>query len=356
MKRGATRWGWLRPSQHVLPPHDQRAWVHPSEFGSFATMPTTPLLRIKGRNVSVLMLLFLAAGVLSLANAYSSSALEALPPKVVNSIAGLPSSARQAALHTVELRYATPGHEYTTTALVVSGDLAVTTTPIPSYALITAATPSNNSIGASFVGRDDDTSFSIVQLHHWVAPTMLAPLPINTDVTAFSPLSRTSVSAPRFTYALTALGSPFTDRQGVVTYFATRSESDVNSFRSGFAVNANGAVVAMLSTNHLWYPATFVEKIANLLADGRGCHARLGVLGTTQQGGGVRISALLPDSPSAQLLHAGDVITNFNGAQVPNWNALVSDLYLTPAFSEARVTFVGPNGTQTGDVPLLCAL
>jgi len=125
--------------------------------------------------------------------------------------------------------------------------------------------------------------FSIVRLGRHVPALSFAPLPASKWVVAVSPILKSSTTPPQYAWANTILGDPKSDATGVISYLSTKSDANLNGFVDAIAVNQNGEVVAVLSTDHLWYSAQFVARIAYIVATGRGCHASLGIVGLTAQ-------------------------------------------------------------------------
>jgi hypothetical protein len=314
-------------------------------------------LRSRGaRVVAALMALALIAGTLGLTLAHNSSAGGTdLPAHVASSLDQLPAAVQVAAAHTVNLTISTPEHVQVVAAMVLAHDLAVTTTPIAANATITGSMPAHSHFHVTWVGRDQVMGFSIVHLDVAISALTFAPLPASTSVVAVSPLLRSS-GTPKYAWADTTLGDPSVDNTGVISYLATTTESDISGFSDAVAVNQAGKVVAVLSTNHLWYSAQFVAHIADIVATGRGCHSSLGIVGTNAQGGGVLVSRVIPKSPAQWLLHKGDVVTTLNAKPIETNNDLLTALYLTPAFTHAQVTFVRNATVHHTDLTLGCAL
>ncbi len=277
-------------------------------------------------------------------------------PHLAQSLAQLPASSRGAAADTVDLSIATPGHVEVVAAMVLSHDLAVTTTQIPADARITGSTPGDVGFPVNWVGRDQVMGFSIVRLGRHVPALSFAPLPASKWVVAVSPILKSSTTPPQYHWANTILGDPKSDATGVISYLSTRSDANLSRFVDAIAINQNGQVVAVLSTNHLWYSAEFVARIAYIVATGRGCHASLGIVGLTAQGGGVTVSRVIPKSPAQWQLKKGDVITALNGKSTDTFDALDTALYLTPAFTVAHITFVRDSTVHHADMTLGCAL
>lgn len=309
------------------------------------------------RLISSSMVLALILGATGLAFARDSTpANEAMPSQIALTLDSLPARVRVSAQRTVDLTITTPGHVLNVPAMVLANNLAVTTTPIPSYALLSASTPAHVNFPVKWVGRDRAMGFTIVHLSIHVPALAFAPMPANASVVAVSPVVQGSTTPPRFAWANTTLGDPSIKANGIVSYLATRSQANLNGFVDAIAVNAADRVVAVLSTGHLWYSAQFVARIANIVATGQGCRARLGVKGATAPNGGALISSILPRSTVTGQMKPGDVLTTFNGRNIENWNSLLTALYLTPAGTRASITFVRDELTHHVVATLGCAL
>jgi hypothetical protein len=303
------------------------------------------------------MTVALLAGAAGLAMTHSSNpASGAMPAHIAHSLGQLPADSRLAAAHTVDLTITTPGHIQNLPAMVLPHDLAVTTTPISTDALITGSTTSHVNFPVTLIGRDKVMGFSIVHLGAHIAPLRFAPLPATAAVLAISPMMRGSTKSPQYAWADTTLGDPTVDVHGVISYLSTQSDTNLNGFTDAIAVNPTGNVVAVLSGNHQWYSAQFVARIAYIVATGRGCHASLGVVGASEQGGGVRVNRIVPKSPAQWRLEVGDIITKVNGQVTDTFSQLSTELYLTPAFSKVDLTFVHHTTIKHTVVTLGCAL
>lgn len=353
------RWRAWR-SHTAPPPKDARDWVHPSELPSFHTLPSTPLWTIHSRAarlVAVAVGIALVVGSTGLFIAKNaSSTVTPLPAHLASTVGQLPATSRVAAEHTVDLTITTPGHTIVVAAMVLPHNLAVTTTPISSSALITGTVASHVNFPVKWVGRDQVMGFTIVKLGITVPALKFAPLPATASVVAVSPILTSTAKAPKFAWALTTLGDPSMDATGVISYLTTASDADTNKFVDAVAVDKNGHVVAVLSTGHRWYAAQFVARIAYIVATGRGCHASLGIIAASAQGGGVEVQRVVPKTPAQWHFKVGDVITAVNGKNSETFDSLVTELYLTPAYSTAKVTFVRNTTIHHTDITLGCAL
>ncbi|MDE3007557.1 MAG: PDZ domain-containing protein [Acidobacteriota bacterium] len=347
--------GWRRRGSP--PPVARRTWVHPSELPNFETLPTTsPRVRSARALGVVALLLALLGGTVLLANR-GHAVVANTPSHLAASFDDLPAVAQRAAVHLIDLTITTPGHVANVPALVLGGDLAVTTTKIPVNALLTASTTKKINFPVTLLGRDDVLNFSVVRLGERVRGAQLAALPSSAPVTAIATIERGSTKTPSYRWSATSMGDPTLNRVGVVRYLATQSDTSMSAYVDAIAIDAQGDVVAVLSARHLWYPATFVARVARVVATGHGCHAGLGVSGTSAQGGGALIQAVRPFSPAAHaLLHPGDILTSVNGTPINSWSDLTSTLYLTPAYAKAQLVFEHHGTLHHADVTLNCDL
>lgn len=278
-----------------------------------------------------------------------------LPAHLATTLSALPASSRAAAADTVDLTISSSGHAVHVAALVLPHDLAVTTVAIPVNALISGSTATKADFPVTLVGRDSVMGFSIVRLSVPVTALKLDPMPSSTSVIAVAPILTGTSVTPKYDWSMTTLGDPSNNTLGVVRYLATKSDTSMSGFVDAIAVDAKGYVVAVLSSRHQWYAARFVAQVADVVATGRGCHADLGISGTNEQGGGVLVTKVVPYSAAAHAnVIVGDVITGWNGAELNTYEQLVSTLYLTPAYTSARLTFDWKTVVHHANVTLGC--
>ena len=332
--------------------------MHPSELPSFDALATRHRVRSRfARLIAGFVLLALVAGAAGLASINRTPATnQPMTANIATSLNDLPAYARGAAERTVELTITTPGHVSHVAAMVLSHDLAVTTTPIAHNALLTGTLPGHVNFPVTWVARDRAMNFTIVKLSHSVASLHFAPMPASAPVLALSPVVEDSTDAPRFAWATTTLGDPLLRANNLVSYLATTAEKNLDGFVDAIALDTSGHVVAVLSTGHLWYSALFVARVAEIEATGHGCHGGLGVATTSAQGGGATVTALWARGAAKGVLKVGDVVTRLNGHDVDTGQTLTTWLYLTPAYSKAAVTFLRGTSTHHAVVTLSCAL
>ena len=332
--------------------------MHPSELPSFDALTTRHRVRSRlARLIATFVLLALVAGAAGLASINPTTAPnQPMTANIAKSVNALPAYARGAAQRTVELTITTPGHVSHVAAMVLSNDLAVTTTPIAHNAFLTGSLPGALNFPVTWVARDRAMDFTIVRLSHHVASLHFAPMPASASVLALSPVVENSTGSPYFAWATTTLGDPLLRVNNLVSYLATNPDGNLNGFVDAIALNSNGRVVAVLSTGHLWYSALFVARVAEIEALGHGCHGGLGIASKSAQGGGATVTALWARGAANGVLKVGDVVTRLNGHTIDTGQSLTTWLYLTPAFSKVDVTFLRGTVTHHAVVTLSCAL
>ena len=352
---GDRRWGWW-PRRHRRPGPDTRPWVHPSELPRFEDLePRRPSPRSRlARAVALLVaVLLVTGGTVLLAN-------RGTPPTTTTThhnvaLDALPAIARSVAADTVDLTIITNHGMTTAAALVLPGRLAVTTVRIPANALVKGTNARRVDFAVSLIGRDDVMGFSVVRLGTEVAPVRLDPMPASAAVTVVAPVVPYLLARPRYDWAVTTLGDPYNDSQGVVRYLATPSGRALWGLRYAVAVDARGRVVAVLSADRQWYGAQFVARVAEVLEIGRGCHADVGFTGASVQGGGVRLLTVTPYGPAAHAgLRRGDVLMTWSGRETDDVAALRSMIYLTPAYTTVKVTYLRGRALHTTTVTPVC--
>ncbi|HVB51162.1 MAG TPA: PDZ domain-containing protein [Acidimicrobiales bacterium] len=355
-------WDFLkgrRSTRKARPPAASRPWIHPSELPSFEALPDTTQVRrrsLSPRIAASLVAVLLVVGAVVLMTNRGPAALDNnLPAHLATTLKALPAVSRDAAGSAVDLTITIPGHVINVAALALPHDLAVTTIFIPVNALISGSTASKVNFPVTLIGRDNVMGFSIVHLGVAVTAPKLDALPSSTTVIAVAPIEKGSTKAPEYDWSMTTLGDPLNNAQGVVHYLATKTYTSLSKDVDAIAVDTKGNVVAVLSSRHSWYAATFVAQVAAVVASGGGCHADLGILGKDEQGGGVLVTSVKPYSAAAHAdLKVGDVITGWNGKNLNTWDQLVSTLYLTPAYTSAKLTFDQKTTVHHADVSLGC--
>lgn len=355
MAESDRRWGWW-PRRHRQPHHTTRPWVHPSELPRFEDLEprrASPRSRLARLLAVVAAVLLVAGGTVLLVN-------RGTPPTTTVThdgvrLADLPLVARHVAADTVDLTVISHAGVTNAAALVLGGGLAVTTLPIPADATIKGTSAAHADFAVSLVGRDEVMGFSVVHLGVAVAPVALDPMPASAAVTVVAPIVADLLAKPRYDWAVTTLGDPRNDAQGVVRYLATPSGRALWSLAYAVAVDAHGRVVAVLSAGHEWYAAQFVARVADVLELGHGCHGDLGASGQSVQGGGVRLHAVAAHGPAAQAgLRDGDVLLTWDGSDTDDVAALRSMIYLTPAYTTVRVTYLRGSALKSTTVMPVC--
>ena len=302
------------------------------------------------------MLVALLIGGAGLASTHSTTPPnQPMTAHIADSVNAVPAYARAAARATVDLTITSPGHVSHVAAMVLEHNLAVTTAPIPRNALLTGTIPKHVNFPVSWVGRDNAMGFTIVRLSVRVPAASITSMPASTSVLAISPLVKGSTGPARFAWSTTTLGDPKLRGNELISYLATASLQNLHGFVDAIAVNSKGRIVAVLSSGHLWYSALFVERVATIESTQHGCHSSLFVGGSNAQGGGALIRIVTPHGPAAGHLIPGDVLTSINGHTIGTWSDLVTTLYLTPANTTARLSFVRHATTHHADVVVGCS-
>jgi len=237
---GQTNWWRRRRTTAKPPPRGEREWVHPSELPSFEKLRTHPNWPIKSPAARVVVGVMAVALVVGSVGLCLTRASNPVPtPHLASTLTQLPVESRTAAEHTIDLSIATPGHVEVVAAMALPHDLAVTTTQIPSNAVITGSTPGHVNFHVTWVGRDKVMGFSIVHLGVHVPALTFAPLPSSKWVVAVSPILKSASDPPQYAWANTVLGDPEIDATGVISYLSTRSDANLNSFVDAIAIKVS---------------------------------------------------------------------------------------------------------------------
>ena len=355
-----SRWRFWRRASAGPPAAEGRAWIHPSELPNFYRIPTydtaTPRRRRRPRLVLALGVMVLAAGsVFLILHSSSPPSTSSLGANVASNLSALPSYAQPAARSTIELVIADQGHITTTGALVISpGDLAITTNPIPNGASMTGASQSDLRFPVTLVSTDHALGFSIVHLGTSLPVAATSVLPASASVLALSPVFALHQNSPSFDWAQTTLGDPIQKVvNGVVSYMATASDTNLRGFPDTIAVDNQGNVVAVLSARNQWYSAEYIARVARAVTDNGGCHSHLGIVGEDAQGGGVLVKSVEPGTATSAV-RPGDILTTFDGANLDSVNTLLSILYADRARSDVTLGVLRDGAIMTAHVILGC--
>jgi membrane-associated protease RseP (regulator of RpoE activity) len=267
----------------------------------------------------------------------------------------IPQYAQRAARSAVELVWTDNGHLSTAAAMVITpGNLAVTTTPIPSGASITGSSQLDARFQVTMVSHDQALGFSILRLSVTQPITPTGVLPVASAVLAIAPYFTSPATTPEIAWAQTTLGDPNVEvSDGVVSYLATPSDANLDGFADALAVMPSGQVVAVLTASGQWYSAQYVTLVAHVMSEDGGCHGRLGVTFNTAQGGGVNVVTVTP-GPAAGHLEIGDILTEINGTPLNSGDALLEYLYASPAGEKAHINLLRDGRSRSTVVILGC--
>ena len=342
-----------------MPSREGRNWIHPSELPTFDAIPTYDMAT-RRRQLSPLVLasavvIFTLGSVTLALKGSSPPASGSLKDHEASSLHQLPSYIQNAARSIVELVVTVDGHVSATAAMVISpGNLAVTTTPIPSGASIIGSSEVSNRFRVTLIGHDQALGFTILRLAKVQPITPTALLPASASVAALSSYFSPNASTPAFVWTMTTLGDPVREStNGVVSYLATQSAPNLQGIIDAVAVDNNGMVVAVLSGHNQWYSAQYLTKVAQSVAQNGGCHALLGIAYESAQGGGVVVTKVM-HGPSWGRLHHGDILLRINGDSLDSMDSLLAYLYASRAHHHTSLMVIRDGRTLLVDVVLGC--
>ena len=280
---------------------------------------------------------------------------DALTSHVTTHVSQLPSYLQPVARSAIQLLITMDGHVATGAAMVIEpGDLAVTTAPIPVGATVFGASQTNDRFSVSLVDRVNPLGITVLRLSKSEEVTPTQVLPASEAVMAISPYFSPNAIEPKIAWGATTLGDPDVEQaDGVVSYLETPSDADLGGFVDTLAVDNQGSVVAVLSAHGQWYSAQYITRVAQVVAENKGCHARLGVRATSAQGGGVAVLQV-ESGPSTKLLRANDILTNIGGTQLQSLDSLLAYLYATPPQQRVAVSLLRNGQPLTVDITLGC--
>lgn len=331
----------------------ERTWAHPSEFDRFAALPEpvatrprhyTPLL------LSVATLgLVLGCTVLVRTGNHPAPSL-ALSSHVARDSVDLPAPIRQTAGRVLTIATDHDGHVQTAAAIVTgNGSLAVTTLTLQRNALLSASTFGGRHVTVQVQGADATLGLTFLSVEPIVPVTPIGALPASISVLAMMP-TMTGGMVPSIYWTTTAFGDPFVLSTSRTSTLAVKPAADLDGATGAVALDAHGAVVAILSSSKNWLPARYVAAVARAYHAAPFCRGRLGITATSASGGGVLILAVEPGTG----LRPGDTLTALDGTPVADLESLTAVLYATPGRRTATVTIVRGAVVQRAVVSLGC--
>jgi putative serine protease PepD len=362
--------GWIDP--------DDRLWRHPSEFsgGGQRTVLTRPIIARHPRGT---LLVGAAATLAAVAWAIvllsppsdhptlSSSANSAAEVPVTTLAARgeeVPASAEAASHSMVQLQAVTSHGTVSLVGVAVAegGLVATTADGLAGLRSISMIDSNGRRARASVLAVDDASDIALVSV-----PDDVPVAPFADDAT----LSQGSASMT-LTVAPPVAGTVTLNCQdGTVTGVDTEIPSGwakgmpgiisattaVNQQPGDPLLNQEGAVIGLLyasGTSSTYLPTQLVLGVADdLRSTGHVVHGWLGVQGDTATGSsGARVASLMPGSPAAGLLHAGDVVVAMGSVPIRSMADLRARLYVMAPKTEVGLSVRNGSASTVVDVTL----
>ena len=331
----------------AAPAPSERPWVHPSELpGSFeqAAMPPAKLAGTRRFHVLVgtaASALLLAGGVFLAAPSATQPAGASVGPRIVTSLAAVPSPDGPAANSLLALVIYEGEHLGTATAIVLPpGDLAVTTTPIPADASVVGVREGEHAMPLTVVGADPQLGVTVLRLpaSEPITPTASLAPAVSTDGT---PLDLTALAAVRgvvtpmqFEYAAAYVAATETSATvGSSQIAMANGTSLIGDIAGTMVLNGQGRAVAVSVPAlgaHAFVPATFLQLLAQRIVLGNTAdHGWLQLEGTAAPSGGARVVEVTYRGASWGAVRPGDTIVAVDSLPVRTMADIGSILYTT---------------------------
>jgi len=348
--------GGHRSSAVPLPA--ERTWVHPSELPGSFDQAVMPVRRASGSrwfqvSVATTASALLATGAMLLAAPTGTQIAGAtVGPHIATTVSALPPPVRSAADATLALVIYERSHLGTATAMVVPpGDLAVTTTPIPSGASVIALRPGHPTMALTVVGTDRALGVTVLRLPTTVPVTPTGPL-LPAVAPGAGPTTLTALAAVRgagtpaeFQYAAAYLNSaPTAVSIAGSTIAITHGVSLIGVVAGSLVLDAQGRAVAasvpaLGSTSFV--PATFLQLLAQriVLGDTSG-HGWLQLEGTANANAAAKVAAVTVHGAAWPVVRRGDTIVAINSEPVRSMADVGSLLYTASPGQPADLTLI----------------
>lgn len=350
----------------------ERAWMHPSElpgpFDRAELPPPRPMLTRRFQiAVASTASALLATGGILLAVSATPPAGATVGPKIAPTIAKLPVGDRSAARAMLPIVIYEQEHLGTATAMVLPpGDLAVTTTSVPTGASVDGWSAGNHWMSLQVVGRDAALGVTVLRLPVSLPITPTASLgPALT--TGGAPTSLTALAAvPGATTAVEfEYGSAFLDaaetsvRVGLTELAVNEGRSLAGVISGAVVLNAQGRAVAAEVPSlgeSAFVPASFLEQLAQrlVLGDASG-HGWLQLRGASTATGVALVASVVPHGASWRTIRPGDEILAVNSVAVHSMADVDSLLYTCSPGTPVTLTLVRSGRELTVGVRLAAA-
>jgi S1-C subfamily serine protease len=302
---------------------------------------TTGSRRFQALVATAAFALLLTGGVFLAAPNATQPAGASVGPRIVTSLAAVPSPDGPAANSLLALVIYEGQHLGTATALVLPpGDLAVTSTPIPVGASVVGVREGRHAMALNVVGTDPLLGVTVLRLPESEPITPIAPLApaVSTDG---APLNLTALAAVRgvltpmqFEYAsanLVSTETPTTVGRSHDQIVVNQGTSLIGDIAGTVILNGQGLAVAASVPalgSRAFVPATFLELLAQRIVLGNSAgHGWLQVQGTAAPSGGTRVVGVTYRGASWGAVRPGDTILAINSMQVRTMADIGSILY-----------------------------
>lgn len=285
--------------------------------------------------------LALIAGSIILASSERAATVTtAMPSHLVTSIEDVPRVGQEAARSIIEVTAESNGHLMGGGAIVAGdGTFAITTLALDAESTISVVNGQGEHSSAMWRGTDKNLGLTYLALSDHHSVTKLSDLATTQPVLALTPYFSPASSTPYIAFAETVLSDPQrTSANGIASYLSATTPTELHGLTGSVAVDGGGRVVALYGRNGRWLSAHYVATVAQSWLAHPGCHGRLGISGTTADGGGVTVISVV-DGPSSRKLRRGDVITGINSHSIDTMDALLSILYTIPGRSPVVVHY-----------------
>ena len=352
------------------PAPSERPWVHPSELpGSFDQAALPPGRALGSRRFQVLVAatasaLLAMGGVFLAAPSASQPAGASVGPRIATTLSAVPAPDGPAANSLLALVIYEGQHLGTATALVLPpGDLAVTTTPIPSGASVVGVRVGQHAMPLSVVGTDRLLGVTVLRLPTTEPSTPIAPLApaVSTDG---APLTLTALAAVRgvvtpmqFEYAAAYVSSGETAITiGHSQIAVTQGSSLVGDIAGTVVLNGQGRAVAASVPalgSRTFVPATFLELLAQRIVLGNSAgHGWLQLEGTAALTGGAHVVKVAYRGAAWGVVRPGDTIVAIDSMLVRTMADIGSILYTSSPGQLLVLTVVHDGTVRAVDVTL----
>lgn len=343
--------------------------MHPSELPSSFEHAAMPPVRAAGSRrfkaaVASSASVLLVTGGLLLAQSTGSPAGASIGPHIATTFSALPASDRDAAHSMLALVIYEGQHLGTATAMVLPpGDLAVTTTPVPSGATVMGGTLGGPSVALKVIGTDSQLGVTVLRLPTTFPVTDIGPLAPAVS-TSGAPTSLTALASVRgtttpneFAYAAAYLeASPAAATVGQSVISVTHGRSLAGVIAGTLILNGDGRAVAaqvpaLGPTSFV--SASFLRLLAERIVLGNSSdHGWLQLYFSSSRNGAARVVGVTDHGAAWGKVRPGDRIVAINSVRVRTMADIGSILYTSSPGQPMDLTIHRDGRTITADLVL----